>query len=54
MERSDNPFLTPDLPGTGGRIRVAREDFLVEEVPLYEPGGEGTHRYLFIEKKYII
>lgn len=51
MERTDNPFLTPDLPGTGGRIRVVHEEFLVEEVPLYEPCGEGTHRYLFIEKK---
>jgi tRNA pseudouridine13 synthase len=51
MERIVNPFLTPDLPGTGGRIRSAPEDFRVDEVPLYEPCGEGTHRYLFLEKK---
>ncbi|MCA9309878.1 MAG: tRNA pseudouridine(13) synthase TruD, partial [Phycisphaerales bacterium] len=27
------------------------EDFLVEEIPLYEPEGEGEHIYLFVEKK---
>jgi tRNA pseudouridine13 synthase len=27
------------------------EDFIVEELPLYEPCGTGTHTYLWIEKK---
>ena len=44
------PLLTPDLPGTGGLTRVAREDFHVEELPLYEPSGEGEHLYLTVEK----
>jgi len=44
------PFLTAGLPGTGGRIKDGPEDFVVEEVPLYEPSGEGTHLYLLIEK----
>ena len=44
------PLLTADLPGTGGRIRGACEDFQVEEVPLYEPCGTGSHTYLWIEK----
>jgi tRNA pseudouridine13 synthase len=43
-------YLTADLPGIGGTIRDRKEDFFVEEVPLYEPGGTGTHLYLLIEK----
>lgn len=43
-------FLTPDIPPTGGRIKVRPEDFLVEELPAYEPCGEGEHLYLFVEK----
>ena len=42
-------YLT-DSVGIGGRIKVHAEDFLVEEIPLYEPCGEGEHIYLFIEK----
>lgn len=37
-------------PGIGGRLRERAEDFLVEEIPLYEPSGEGEHIYLFVEK----
>jgi tRNA pseudouridine13 synthase len=44
------PLLTPDLPGTSGLVRVAVEDFRVEELPLYEPSGEGTHLYVEVEK----
>lgn len=51
-EQSDPwPCLTSDLPGIGGTIRSEKEDFLVEEVPLYEPSGEGTHLYMLVEKK---
>ena len=45
------PFLTEDLPGVGGIIKVRPEDFLVEERPLYEASGSGTHTYALIEKK---
>ena len=45
------PYLTADLPGTGGRIRAQPEDFRVVEVPAYEPSGEGEHLYLFVEKR---
>lgn len=45
------PFLTDDLPGTGGVIKQIPEDFLVEEIPLYEPADQGDHSYLQIEKK---
>lgn len=44
-------YLTTDLPGTGGVIKVTPEDFLVEEMPLYLPCGEGEHTYAVIEKR---
>ncbi|HSW44976.1 MAG TPA: tRNA pseudouridine(13) synthase TruD [Phycisphaerae bacterium] len=44
------PFLTADIPGLGGRIKARPEDFVVEELSLYEPSGEGTHVYFQIEK----
>lgn len=40
-----------DAPGVGGELKQRPEDFLVEEIPLYEPCGEGEHLYLFIEKR---
>ncbi|MGK2907100.1 MAG: tRNA pseudouridine(13) synthase TruD [Desulfuromonadales bacterium] len=43
-------FLTSELPGTGGIIRQQHEDFQVDEIPLYEPCGEGDHLYLKVEK----
>ena len=45
------PYLTHDLPGIGGVIKQRDEDFVVEELPLYEPSGEGTHAYITIEKR---
>jgi tRNA pseudouridine13 synthase len=47
----DLPFLTPDLPGIAGRIKEQIEDFEVEEIPAYEPSGQGDHLYLWIEKR---
>ncbi len=44
-------YLTEDLAPIGGLLKQRPEDFLVEEVPLYEPCGEGEHIYLFIEKR---
>jgi tRNA pseudouridine13 synthase len=43
-------YLTSQIPGTGGTIRQHPEDFQVEEIPLYEPCGEGDHLYLNVEK----
>ncbi len=45
------PWLTADLAGTGGAIKRFDEDFIVEELPLYEACGEGTHCYVTIEKR---
>lgn len=44
-------FLTTAIPGTGGSIKESLEDFLVEEIPLYRPCGEGEHLYLEVEKR---
>jgi len=46
-------YLTEDLPGTGGRIKVRPTDFCVAEIPLYEPSGTGDHVYLYVEKEGI-
>lgn len=45
------PLLSADLPGIGGRIKVQLEDFEVEEIPAYEPCGQGDHLFLWIEKR---
>jgi tRNA pseudouridine13 synthase len=38
-------------PVASGSIRNAVEDFLVRELPLVEPSGEGNHLWLEIEKR---
>ncbi|MGD9690762.1 MAG: tRNA pseudouridine(13) synthase TruD [Phycisphaerales bacterium] len=43
-------YLTAGLPGIGGEIKVRAADFVVEEIPAYQPSGEGEHLALFIEK----
>ncbi|MFN7134732.1 MAG: tRNA pseudouridine(13) synthase TruD [Myxococcales bacterium] len=45
------PLVTAELPGTGGVVRATPEDFEVEELPAYEPGGAGPHLYLLIQKR---
>jgi len=47
------PYLTPDLPGIGGRIKQRVEDFRVDEIPLYEASGTGTHVYFTVRKRGI-
>jgi tRNA pseudouridine13 synthase len=42
--------LTPDIPPVGGIIRERPEDFIVDEVPLYDPAGHGEHIYLYLQK----
>jgi tRNA pseudouridine13 synthase len=45
------PLTTAGLPGIGGRIKAVPEDFEVEEVPAYQPSGQGDHLYLWVEKR---
>jgi tRNA pseudouridine13 synthase len=47
------PYLTGEIAGTGGVIRDEIEDFVVDEVPAYEPCGEGEHTYFRVEKRGI-
>ena len=37
----------------GGRFRVHNDEFLVEEISLFEPSGEGEHLYVRIQKNGI-
>ncbi len=45
------PYVTGELPGIGGRLRLAPEHFIVEELPLYEPAGAGQHLYVNLTKE---
>jgi tRNA pseudouridine13 synthase len=44
------PYVTAELPGTGGVLRASPDDFVVEEVPLYAAQGDGQHLYVNITK----
>ncbi|PTL78687.1 tRNA pseudouridine(13) synthase TruD [Vitiosangium sp. GDMCC 1.1324] len=48
---ADRPRLTEDVPGCGGAFKLVPEDFEVEELPAYQPSGEGEHLYLWVEKR---
>lgn len=50
MNVSPRPYLSAHLAGVGGALKSCPEDFEVEEIPLYEPCGEGHHAYLWVEK----
>ena len=48
----DPPLQTAELPGIGGRIRARPEDFVVREIPAYDPDGrEGAHLLLLLRKR---
>jgi tRNA pseudouridine13 synthase len=44
-------FITAGVPGIGGVLKQRPEDFLVEEIPAYEPAGSGEHIFMFVEKR---
>src|SRR5437899_1222977 len=44
------PQLTGDFPGIGGSLKQRPEDFFVQEIPLYEPSGQGEHVYCEVQK----
>jgi tRNA pseudouridine13 synthase len=46
----DLPYVTPDFPGLPGVIKQRPEDFFVQEIPAYEPSGNGEHVYAEIQK----
>src|SRR4051812_35491976 len=53
MNRDFFSYLTSNISGTGGIIKSSADDFVVEEIPAYEPCGSGEHCYLRIEKRGI-
>src|SRR5581483_8557237 len=44
-------LTTASLPGTGGLLKSVPDDFVVEGLPAYPPSGDGTHTFLWIEKR---
>ncbi len=44
-------YATGEFRGIGGTIKQRPEDFLVDEVPLYDPTGAGEHIYLTVQKR---
>ncbi len=44
------PFLTRDISPLNAKFKMRPEDFIVEEIPLYEPSSQGDHTYFMIEK----
>ena len=44
-------YMTADIPPIGGVIKQRPEDFLVDEVPQYEPVGTGEHIYMLVQKR---
>ncbi len=45
------PFITPEMPGIGGTIKLTPEHFVVQEIPLYTPCGQGSHLYLNLTRR---
>ena len=50
MSTQTLPYLTRDFPGIGGTLKNRPEDFFVQEIPIYEPSGEGEHVFAEIQK----
>ncbi|NPA90441.1 MAG: tRNA pseudouridine(13) synthase TruD [Chloroflexi bacterium] len=50
-EATDWPRISAHLPGIHGRLRGSPEDFVVEEIPAYEPADEGEHTIIWLTKR---
>ncbi len=51
LDHAPGSYLTAHLPGIGGMIKQSPDDFIVTEIPAYEPCGSGEHLFLSIEKR---
>lgn len=51
LEVNPLPLATEGLEPVKGDIKSVPEDFVVEEIPAYEPCGEGDFIYLWVEKR---
>ena len=45
------PYGLAHVPGIGGYLSGQPEDFIVDEVPAYEPSGEGEHWFVHLKKR---
>ncbi len=45
------PFITAELPGFGGTLKAKPGHFVVEELPLYEASGAGSHLYVSLTRE---
>ncbi|MGB5813211.1 MAG: tRNA pseudouridine(13) synthase TruD, partial [Polyangiales bacterium] len=45
------PYLTSGIAPVDAQFRVELEDFVVDEIPAYEPSGEGDHVFVHLEKR---
>jgi len=45
------PYITPELPGIGGEIKMEPAHFIVEEQPLYAPTGAGDHLFVQLSRE---
>ena len=45
------PTITPEFPGCGGHLKAEPSHFIVEELPLYVPGGSGPHLYVSLTRE---
>ncbi len=53
IEFAPLPFLTEDVAPIAAAVKRRYEDFRVEEIPAYEPCGQGDHCFFTIEKRGI-
>ncbi len=51
MSAESLPYATPEVAPIPGRIREEIDDFRVEEIPAYDPAGEGDHLFVRFEKR---
>ncbi len=47
----DLPFITAGLPGISGQIKAEPGHFVVEELPVYEPSGQGDHIFVHFTRE---
>lgn len=45
------PYISAEIPGISGQLKAEAADFIVEELPCYEPDGQGEHVFVRIERE---
>ncbi len=48
---TDLPYINTEVPRIVGEIKQTPEDFVVEEIPLYELSGTGEHVYIKVMRR---